>query len=166
MKPVHSDHSSIVPSLFARRKSGWLVLCVLFCLTGLAHAAETNRPTAEVVIPKSVFISEGNIGKNPFFPNSRRLQAKAPDDSSKKPAPVDFSQSLVLKGITGPPEKRIALINNLTFAKDEEGDVKVGGGKVKIRVLEIRDKSVIVNVEGSAVPKELLLQETLVPLTK
>lgn len=166
MKPVHSDRSSIVLDLFARHISGWLVPYVLFCLTGLAHAAETNRPTVEIVIPKSVFISEGNIGKNPFFPNSRRLQAKAPDDSSKKPAPVDFSQSLVLKGITGPPEKRIALINNLTFAKDEEGDVKVGSGKVKIRVLEIRDKSVIVSVEGSAVPKELLLQETLVPLTK
>jgi hypothetical protein len=166
MKPVHSDRSSIVRDLLARRKSAWLVLCVSFCLAGPTHAAETNRQTAEVVIPKSIFVSEGNIGKNPFFPNSRRLQAKAPDDSSKKPAPIDFSQSLMLKGITGPPEKRIALINNLTFAKDEEGEVKVGNGKVKIHVLEIRDKSVVVNVEGSAVPKELLLQETLLPVTK
>jgi hypothetical protein len=166
MKPAHSDRSSAFRGLFVRRESGWLVLSGLFCLAGLARAAETNRPAAEVVIPRSVFVSEGNIGKNPFFPNSRRLQAKASDDSTKKPTTVDLSQSLVLKGITGPPERRIALINNLTFAKDEEGEVKVGNAKVKIRVLEIRDKSVIVSVDGSATPKELLLQETLLPVVK
>jgi len=71
---------------------------------------------------------------------------------------------LVLKGITGPAEKRIALINNLTFAKGEEGEVKAGPGKVKIRVLEIREKSVIVSIEGVAAPKELILQERLLPV--
>ena len=76
----------------------------------------------------------------------------------------DFSQLLVLKGITGPPEKRIALINNLTFSKGEEGEPKAGNGKVKIRVLEIREKSVVISMEGVATPKELLLQDKLLPV--
>jgi len=65
-----------------------------------------------------------------------------------------------------PTEKRIALINNVPFAKDEEGEVKAGNGKVKIRVLEIGDKSVTVSIAGTAAPKELLLQETLLPINK
>jgi len=140
--------------------AGWLGLVIL------AQGAETNRPPAEVVIPKSVFVSEGDIGKDPFFPNSTRTKRKAPEDSVKKPVQQDLSQLLVLKGITGPPEKRIALINNLPFAKDEEGEVKAGNGKVKIRVLEIGEKSVTVSIAGTAAPKELLLQETLLPINK
>ena len=89
-----------------------------------------------------------------------------PADDSNKVVKQDFSQLLVLKGITGPPERRIALINNLTFVKGEENDVKAGNGKVKIKVLEIRDKSVVITVEGAAQPKELLLQEKLLPISE
>src|SRR5437016_12077662 len=108
-----------------RFRAGGLALAGWLGLVILAQGAETNRPAAEVVIPKSVFVSEGDIGKDPFFPNSVRRRPKVPDDSGK-PVIRDFSQLLVLKGITGPAEKRIALINNLTFAKGEEGEVKAG----------------------------------------
>jgi hypothetical protein len=70
---------------------------------------------------------------------------------------------LVLKGITGTPERRIVLINNMTFANGEEAEVRAGSGKVKIRVMEIREKSVLVSIEGVAQPKELILQEKLLP---
>jgi len=149
-----------------RFRAGGLALAGWLGLVTLAEGAETNRPPAEVVIPKSVFVSEGDIGKDPFFPNSTRTKRRSPEDPVKKPVQQDLSQLLVLKGITGPPEKRIALINNLPFAKDEEGEVKAGNGKVKIRVLEIGEKSVTVSIAGTAAPKELLLQETLLPINK
>ena len=149
-----------------RFRAGGLALAGWLGLVTLAQGAETNRPPAEVVIPKSIFVSEGDVGKDPFFPNSTRMKRRAPEDTVKKPAPQDLSQLLALKGITGPPEKRIALINNVPFAKDEEGEVKAGNGKVKIRVLEIGDKSVTVSIAGTAAPKELLLQETLLPINK
>jgi hypothetical protein len=147
-------------------KSIWLAVAGLFWLTGLARGAETNRPPAGAVVPQSVFVSEGDIGRNPFFPNSRRLRNRQPDNSTKAPVTQDYSQLLVLKGITGPPENRIALINNLTFAKGEEAEVRAGGGKVRVRVLEIRDKSVLINIPGMAGSRELLLQDIQLPLSK
>src|SRR5437762_8984635 len=145
--------SSTIRCRSSRFGAGGLAVAGWLCLAALAQGAETNRPAAEVVIPKSVVVSEGDIGKDPFFPNSTRTKRRAPEDPVKKPVQQDLSQLLVLKGITGPPEKRIALINNVPFAKDEEGEVKAGNGKVKIRVLEIGEKSVTVSVAGSAVPK-------------
>jgi len=68
-------------------------------------------------------------------------------------------KELQLKGITGTPGRRIAVINNLTFTQGEEGEVRARNGRIKIRVLEIRDKSVLLQIEGLAEPKELLLQE-------
>jgi cell division protein FtsB len=69
-------------------------------------------------------------------------------------------KELQLEGITGTPGRRIAVINNLTFTQGEEGEVRARNGrKIKIRVLEIRDKSVLLQIEGLAEPKELLLQE-------
>src|SRR5437879_11215178 len=115
-----------------RFRAGGLVLAGWLGLVTLAQGAETNRPPAEVVIPKSVFVSEGDVGKDPFFPNSTRTKRRAPEDPVKKPVQQDLSQLLVLKGITGPPDKRIALITNLPFAKDEEGEGRARHGRVRI----------------------------------
>jgi hypothetical protein len=68
-------------------------------------------------------------------------------------------KELQLEGITGTPGRRIAVINNLTLTQGEEGEVRARNGKIKIRVLEIRDKSVLLQIDGLAEPKELLLQE-------
>jgi len=165
MRPMFLIRSSAIRRRAAWLTAGGLAWVGLLSVVTLARGAETNRLAPEVVIPKSVFVSEGAIGKDPFFPNSTRpLNRKAPEDPGKKPVVQDFSQLLVLKGITGPPEKRIALINNLTFSKGEEGEPKAGNGKVKIRVLEIREKSVVISMEGVATPKELLLQDKLLPV--
>ena len=67
-------------------------------------------------------------------------------------------KELRLEGITGTPGRRIAVINNLTLTQGEEGEVRARNGKIKIRVLEIRDKSVLLQIEGLPEPKELLLQ--------
>src|SRR5467141_3737036 len=134
----------------------WLAGSILLCLLGgVVHGAETNTNTApaQVAIPQSVFATEGATGKDPFFPNSRRRIKQ--DDSGKKPPIRDFSSLLKLTGIAG-GVRPIATINNLTFAVGEEQEVKVEGGKVKIRVLEILEKSVVVSVEKQ--PQSIVLK--------
>jgi len=141
-------------------KVSWLTGSSLLCLLGgLVHAAETNtnRAPAQVTIPQSVFATEGATGKDPFFPNSNRRIKR--DDSGKRTATRDFSVLLKLTGIAG-GVRPIATINNLTFAVGEEQEVKVeGGGKVRIRVLEIREKSVVITVEKQPQPIELKLRD-------
>ena len=140
-------------------KVSWLAgSSLLFLLCGVAHAAETNtnRAPAQVTIPQSVFATEGATGKDPFFPNSiRRIKR---DDSGKQTPTRDFSALLKLTGIAG-GVRPIATINNLTFAVGEEQEVKVEGGKVRIRVLEIREKSVKITVEQLSQPIELKLRD-------
>jgi len=145
-------------------------LAAVLCAAGLAQAAQpqpANRPPAEVVIPKSIFVTNDATGKDPFFPNSvrRKLAVEPdPDSSGKTPKPPVGPGALRLLGITTDSEgKRIALINNLTFAKGEVLEVRAEGGKLKLRCIEIREKSVVVAVEGQSEQHELVLPEKILP---
>jgi|SRR5438477_5631205 len=140
--------------------------CGLLCLTGWLNAAETNRVSSEVTIPKSVFVADGGTGKDPFFPNSTRLRKIVPDETTKGTAvQEDFSRLLKLTGIAG-GARPIATVNNLTFAVGEEQEVKVDGRKIRIRVLEIRAKSVVVKVEKQPAPVELKLRDVELKFTE
>ena len=73
------------------------------------------------------------------------------------PPPTAVPATLVLKGISGTPQQRFALINNATFETMERGRVRVGQTNVLIRCLEIRDDSVIIQMDGSSEKKQLFL---------
>ncbi len=113
-------------------------------------APATNAPVAaavEVEIPQSLFVipATPKEGRNPFFPHST---AAAPQPVKATANLVDVS-TLSLKGITSPP-RATAMINNRTFEKNEEGEVKLANGKkVLVRVEQINDDSVIILVNGS-----------------
>jgi protein disulfide-isomerase len=55
---------------------------------------------------------------------------------------------LALKGISGAPEQRMALINNQTFMVGETAKVRVQDAKVEVFCKEIREDSVLVTVDG------------------
>jgi hypothetical protein len=134
-----------------------------------APAPPTNRPPAEVTIPKSIFVTNDVAGKDPFFPNSTRTRLRAGSESGqgeKKPGPVD-SSALRLRGITTDSSgQRIALINTRTFAKGEVQELNVEGTKIRLRCVEIREKSVVVAIEGQSEQHELVLPEKLLPTSK
>ena len=69
---------------------------------------------------------------------------------------------MVLKGIIGTPDRRVALINDRTFTKGETGELKVGTNTFPIRVIDILEKSVTIQREGQT--NELPLVENLLPL--
>jgi hypothetical protein len=133
-----------------------------------ALSAETNQTNwvafAGFVVPKSVFIDDPDNGKDPFFPDSKRRVTGQPAD-----VPVRTGvEALELKGITGPPENRIALINNLTFQSGEVGEVRVPGqtNKFTIQCLDIREKSVVVRIVGQAEEHELFLPDNSLKMTE
>lgn len=82
-----------------------------------------------------------------------------PTFGGAKIGPPPKYTALTLKSISGSGSKRLALINNQTLALGESGKVRLGDGEVKVRVDEIRDKSVVVTVEGKPGRKELSLSD-------
>ena len=73
-------------------------------------------------------------------------------------APPPGPDHLVLKGISGVGSHRLAIINDQTFEAMERGQVRVAQTNVRIRCLEIRATSVIVEAEGQ--PKQELFLRT------
>jgi protein disulfide-isomerase len=65
-------------------------------------------------------------------------------------------KELSLKSIN--KARKLALINNQTLGVGETAKVRLGEGEVKVRCEEIRDKSVIVTVNGAAKRQELPLR--------
>jgi hypothetical protein len=70
--------------------------------------------------------------------------------------PVNYSK-LELKIVSGPPQKRLATINNQTFLTGETLKVTVGTTRVNVTCQEIRERSVLVKIFGEAEPRELKL---------
>ncbi len=121
--------------------------------SGASGTASTD--SVAVVIRKSVFQNDLKDGKDPFFPKSTRRGPKTPEATAQIATPL---VNLVLKGITGPPKRRFALINNQTLSAGEIASVRIANGQIKVHCLEIRDDSVIILIEGNPEQKELRLR--------
>jgi protein disulfide-isomerase len=80
--------------------------------------------------------------------------AKPSGEASWRPSHAD---GLTLKGISGPKEKRMALVNNQTLAAGETASVKTPAGSLRVHCVEIRDGSVLVTIDGKQGQHELRL---------
>ena len=135
-----------------------LTACAAFPDTGFAAKAPDSaaKATAATIsapaIPESVF--DYRAGKDPFFPNHVLTPVLVPEPTKK--------EIMVLKGITGSSDRRVALINDRTFTKGEAGEIKSGTSTLRIRVVDIKDRSVTIERGGQT--NELPLVETLLPL--
>jgi hypothetical protein len=91
-------------------------------------------------------IQEGEQRAKDFTPH-RTTKAELPDPQ--------YVQDIVLKSISGPSTRRLALINNQTLGTGEAGKVKAGQKTVTVKCLEIKDRSVVVQIEGIEQPREI-----------
>jgi hypothetical protein len=123
--------------------------------------AAVDEPAPRPVPLKSVFRDDPK-GKDPFFPNSSRRQATEPKPRKEL---IVGPQSLILRGIIGPADQRIALINGRTFATGEELRVRVENGEMTVKCVEIRSASVVVQLNGGTDLHEIQLPEQILPLT-
>ena len=144
-------------------RGSWLAIGVL--LLGLTdYGAEQNSARANDETPKSAFIDDVKVGKDPFFPNPTRRSGKIrvatiPNDGLTQTPSKNYSDQIKLKGILGSAIRPLVLINNHTFAVGEQAEVKTSEGKVRVRCLEIRERSVIVTLGGDTQRRELYLYE-------
>lgn len=130
------------------------LLVVPAVLAAPAPVVTPVPPRADDAAPtKSVFIDRPNFGRDPFFPASTRRGQVIETNSVVEPV-ANFG-NLALKGISGTVEKRLAIINNKTFEVGEEAELRINGQPVKVKCVEIREKSVVISING--VSKELSL---------
>jgi tetratricopeptide (TPR) repeat protein len=92
-------------------------------------------------------IGKGTPGSAPVLPAAA---AAAPP-----PIEVVYPEKLALKSIMGVGAKRMALINNETFRVGDEFSIQAGKVKVRVKCLEIRDQSVLVQITGKTNTQEL-----------
>ena len=71
--------------------------------------------------------------------------------------PIRYT-NLALKTISGTANRRFALLNDQTLTAGETLPVKLLDGKVNVRCVEIRQQSVIVDVQGEKGPREIKLR--------
>ncbi|MGB7746446.1 MAG: hypothetical protein WBN75_04085 [Verrucomicrobiia bacterium] len=123
--------------------AAWLSTALVTVLP--VAAAPVAQPVAPEAVARSVFVIPTNPkeGRDPFFPASTRLY----EDAAIK-NPVSDLTSLVLKGISGSPDHRLAIINNHTFGVGDEGDVVTPHSRIHVRCIEIKDKSVVIESNG------------------
>jgi thioredoxin-related protein len=74
-------------------------------------------------------------------------------------ASAPAAPTLKLKMISGTPQRRLATINDETFFAGETHRISLGDRKLAVQCLGIREKSVLVKVEGEAKSWELPLGE-------
>jgi hypothetical protein len=171
---MFSDSRELVMKLCSQFFRPMLLRCLLVGLalgvTAAAAPVTTNTPapsakdaslaTPESPATQSVFVVPAKPveGKDPFFPRSTRVYGTtaAPKPGVVKPT---ITAELTLGGISGTPERPLAIINNYTFTTGEEREVATGGARLRIRCLEINMAAGSVLVQIGSERRELRLHK-------
>ncbi|MBI4328072.1 MAG: hypothetical protein HY674_22810 [Chloroflexi bacterium] len=123
--------------------------------------SKADAPTNVVTIPKSVFVSDPAVAKDPFYPNSqiRAAEAAAAKPGKTEPVAFNLTAAFTLINIVGSERDRVALVNDAILEAGKPAEITVTQGdrteKVKVRCLKITAKSVTFTVQGQAKPIEL-----------
>jgi len=121
-------------------------LSALLAAGSSVAAAPVAQAVAPEVMARSVFVLPTNQkeGRDPFFPTSTRVYETV---AAARPQIGDVS-SLVLRGISGPPNNRLAIINNHTVGVGDEEDMVTSQGRIHFRCVEIKENSVVIETGG------------------
>jgi hypothetical protein len=131
-------------------------------IDGSAKAKATNavavaKPAAggeslTNLVSSPEFVDDPKMGKDPFFPNSTRREPRLAVPNVTGAPAVSAAQAvfgqLSLKAIVGPASRRLATINRTTMEAGEEVDVRHAGGKIRVKCLEVRPSSVLIEING------------------
>jgi hypothetical protein len=140
------------------------ILFAFLCLASARAQTPTLPKVDSVPGHSSPFISAFNdsrgFGKDPFFPKSTRHVPRLTVNTNRIVEVGELPAGLLLNGLSGFKDNRLAVINNKTYATGEEAEVRVGHQLFRVKVVEIKDRSVIISVNGSP-PRELTLRSGL-----
>jgi hypothetical protein len=110
-----------------------------------APIVQTNETTK--LTPRSIFIQPANPqeGRDPFFPSSIRPYQGAVVPGTHAAADVG---ALTIEGLSGSPDHRLVIINNVTFAVGDDAEVSTSQGRIHIHCLEISGNSAVIEANG------------------
>jgi hypothetical protein len=136
--------------------SAILLPAAILWASPLAAAPASQVQSAKTNSLRSVFILpvKPGEGRDPFFPKSHRPYETALTTTNA----VEIT-ALVVKGVSGSSDRRLVIINNHTFAAGDIGDVITGQGRIRVHCVEIKPRSVVVEVSGQY--QELPLTDNL-----
>jgi len=122
-------------------------------------AVNTNSAPADPVRVANASVFENLMppkGRDPFFPNSRRRDpVSIPSVPGIK---ATEAADLVLKGVVGPLNRRMAVINSAILEVNENGSVGLPSGRhARVRCLEIGENYAVIKVDGELQPRRLEL---------
>jgi hypothetical protein len=143
----------------ASRLKALLVAALALVPCGARAAGKPAPPAQEAPPPKSAFAIDPQVGKDPFFPKSTRLQAVP----VKTPDPVmsnltQFPDEVRCQGGSNQREKRLAIVNGKTVEKGENFELHIRGQRLAVRCLDVTEKTVLLEING--ISKELRIPGT------
>jgi hypothetical protein len=123
-----------------------LLSATVLRVSPLVAAPANQSQSAKTNSLRSVFIlpAAPKEGRDPFFPKSNRPFEMAPTATNIVPEIT----ALVVKGISGSTDHRLVIINNHTFATGDIADVITEQGRIRVHCVEIKPRSVIIEVGG------------------
>ena len=136
-----------------------ILVAVLGLVCATAYGDNAAGKKDEPSRPRSVFEDNPNTGKDPFFPKSTRRRQEIVRAVATNAPPTLPSAELALKGISGSKSQPLALINTTTVGLGEKAEVKCGQQAIMLRCLEIRDRSVLIEIVATGELRELRLRE-------
>jgi hypothetical protein len=155
----------IIPRSFPPRVR-WTVLILALgwgvgqaVVTSAAGSPGLTPATNAVTAPRAVFSTNLANGKDPFFPTTARFTPKQPSATKTTRKAANVMDQLVLKGIAINPQRRLALINNLTLAQGETAPIRFENQTNLIQCVEVRERSALVAVIETKEVRELYLRD-------
>ncbi len=123
-----------------------------------AHAAvKPAAPAQEAPPPRSVFVIDPQVGRDPFFPRSTRSPGRIPVKTNEPVATISsqFPDEIRCQGFSNQRDKRLAIVNGKTVEKGEKFELHIRGLRVSVRCLDMTEKTVL--LEANGITKELSL---------
>lgn len=142
-----------------KQHKGFLVLAGIIIIVVISNLKSCDSPTSYNPTPPSP-------APNPPTYTPPQSSISPQKDSAPKTFPwEDFPKSspldeIVLSGISGTGNHRLAVINDRTLAAGETAVVKVGGQWVTLRCVEIREKSALVHIDGLEGEQEIYFKQS------
>lgn len=164
-----------LPLAAPRRRGGawpWPLALALACLVGCGPKPPPPAPLSGATPPgtnavakatnvldlawlRAEFVDDPQRGVDPFFPRSvrRSPRSEAATSTSSSPgrdpaaSPATLGQ-LRLQGLPRSRTRRFAVINGKTLAEGETQSLRLPTGPIRLKLIEIKDTSVVIEVEG------------------
>jgi hypothetical protein len=138
-------------SLLQPRRGGYLFFIPVWMLGGICIVASLFEMPRTVSVSK--LYAQASFSQKRSYPSALAY--------SPKRSQMPSSPSLMLGMISGVGSNRIATVNGQPFAQGECHTVAIGPTKRMVQCTKIREKSVVVTLNGDSKPHELKIGEPL-----